>query len=240
VIGDDDRTLVSPTTNAPWRMICQLTIEFPYDTVPGTGWLAGHRTVITAGHCLLNDDLGGAAKSIAIVPARDGDQKPFGEAKAASWAPHDFWLNNRDPDWDIGHIQLVEPLDPAKVGAFAYAPLPDTTLNQHYVNLAGYPRSISKYLGANGDRLVHHANRIQAVGVERLFYDIDASGGQSGAPVWIHETAGAAPIVVGVHAKGWVAGQSGLGGRYNSSPRLTQAKCDAIDSWLARDQAPIA
>ncbi|NWG72590.1 MAG: trypsin-like serine protease [Parvularculaceae bacterium] len=222
--------MISPTNASPWNMICQLMIEFPDDTVPATGWIAGPRCVVTAGHCLLFHNLGGAANSIVVTPARNATACPYGKFKASSWAPHDQWRDQSNPDWDLGYIRLEKPVN---IGAFKFSHFEDSYLKNHYVNIAGYPRHVEKYPSANGDHLFHNANRIRKIGAERLYYDVDATGGQSGAPVWIHKTTGADPIVIGVHAGSAVPGKPGWGGRYNSSPRLTKAKCDVIADWCA-------
>ena len=47
VLGPDDRVQVPDPENAPWRMVCALTIVSRNGgTQPGTGWLAGPRTVM--------------------------------------------------------------------------------------------------------------------------------------------------------------------------------------------------
>ena len=51
VIGRDDRIRVGATNKNPWRWICSLRITAKDGSRwIGTGWLAGPRTVITAGH----------------------------------------------------------------------------------------------------------------------------------------------------------------------------------------------
>jgi V8-like Glu-specific endopeptidase len=80
VIGDvDDRTRILETKLTPWRQICALDIEGKNGArFIGTGWLAGPRTVVTAGHCVHHPDLGGWAERITVSPARGGGGHPSG------------------------------------------------------------------------------------------------------------------------------------------------------------------
>ena len=71
ILGDTDRRKqILETELTPWRMICALEIESQSGAAfVGTGWFAGPRTVITAGHCVFDPvELGGWAKKITVVP----------------------------------------------------------------------------------------------------------------------------------------------------------------------------
>src|SRR4051812_15241614 len=55
VIGQDDRTRILETHLPPWRMICALEMETTFGSFIGTGWFAGPKTLITAGHCVFDN-----------------------------------------------------------------------------------------------------------------------------------------------------------------------------------------
>jgi V8-like Glu-specific endopeptidase len=68
----------------------------------------------------------------------------------------------------------------------------------------------------------------------RIFYEVDTYGGQSGAPVWIHEEEGAPPLAVGVHAYG-TGGVPVGGAPSNSAPRIIPEVLDKIIEWVEQD-----
>jgi glutamyl endopeptidase len=104
----DRRKQILETELTPWRMICALEIESQTGAAfVGTGWFAGPRTVITAGHCVFDPiELGGWAKKITVVPGRNVDQKPFSTATSSSFSTTDKWQEAQEADFDYGVIHL--------------------------------------------------------------------------------------------------------------------------------------
>lgn len=241
VIGEDERTRVPDTDLHPWRMICALRIRGPGGTgAIGTGWFIGPRTVVTAGHCVFSQTFfGGWAESVEVIPGHNRTQngrvvKPFGSAVGRRMSVLDRWAqsDDREPDFDIGCIHLDEPLG-EQTGWFGFAALPPDALVAHLVNISGYPSD-----RGGGDAQYFAANRILNVGERRVFYDVDTHGGQSGAPVWIHEEEGSPPLVVAVHAYGIGATPTSLGIVANSAPRIIPEIHDIFEGWLERDAQP--
>jgi V8-like Glu-specific endopeptidase len=184
----------------------------------GTGWFVGPRTLITAGHCVYDQVFfGGWAARIEIMPGRNGTATPFGTVVSGRFSSLDRWINDRDPDFDIGCIHLDEPLGET-VGWFAVGALPAHELQESLINISGYP----------GDRdfgrvQYFHKNRILRVTERRLFYDVNTFGGQSGAPVWIQPEGSNEPLAVGIHAYGVGGTPANLGITANSAPRSIPA-----------------
>lgn len=229
ILGVDERVRILDTDLAPWRMICALRIRGPgAATAIGTGWLAGPRTVITAGHCVFYKRFfGGWATRIEVSPGRNGSDFPFGTVVGQQFRTLDRWINNEDEDFDIGCIRLEEPIG-EKVGWFSTAAFPASDLEGFLLNLSGYPSD----RGA-GTEQYHHKNRVLNVTERRVFYDVDSFGGQSGAPVWIHETPDSVPIVIGIHAYGIGGSPHGL--QANSAPRIIPEVLDQIRQWVKAD-----
>lgn len=233
VIGVDERERILDTDLAPWRMICALRMRGSSGGgAIGSGWLAGPRTIVTAGHCVHHQGFfGGWANTIEVSAGRNGTEFPFNTVTATRFSSIDRWVNNADPDFDIGCIHLDEPLG-EKVGWFGFGALTPDELEDHMVNVSGYPGD-----RGNGTQQFFHVNRVLHVSDRRVFYDVDTAGGESGCPVFIRETAKSAPLVVGIHAYGTGGTPFDLGIEANSAPRITPEVFDKIVAWIEADNA---
>ncbi len=231
VIGADSRERVLETELFPWRMVCALSMIAPGGGgAIGTGWLAGPRTIVTAGHCVHHQGFfGGWAESIEVSAGRDGSEFPFGTVTATRMSSLDRWVDTADPDFDIGCIHLEESLGD-QTGFFGFASLPPAELETHLVNISGYPSD-----RGGGQEQYFHANRVLQVTDRRVFYDIDTFGGQSGAPVWIQEGQNEPPQVVAIHAYGTGGTPFHLGITANSAPRIIPEVFDQIAAWIESD-----
>lgn len=231
LIAADDRQRVLDTDLTPWRMICALHMRSAAGVeATATGWLAGPRTIITAGHHVHNRDFfDGWADSIEVSAGRNRSALPFSQFTATHFAACDRWVESADPDFDIGCIQLDLPLGDL-TGWFGLASPAPSELETALVNVGGYPAD-----RGDGTEQYFHANRVLHVGDRRIYYDIDTFGSQSGAPVWIHRTPSAPPVVIALQANGTVGGPFDLGSTANSTPRITPEIFDMINTWIHED-----
>jgi V8-like Glu-specific endopeptidase len=230
IIGPtDDRVRVLDTELAPWRMICALRMRGQSGAgAIGTGWFVGPRTLLTAGHCVYSTQFfGGWASSIEVSPGRSGAAFPYRTVRSTRFSSVNRWVQSQDPDFDIGCIHLDEPFG-NEVGWFGVGALAPDELEGYLVNVSGYPGD-----RGGGTEQYHHKNRILRVTERRLFYDVDTFGGQSGAPVWIHETDPAPPLAVGIHAYGVGAAVDGL--EANSAPRIIPEVLEQFRTWVEAD-----
>ena len=233
VIGRDDRKRILDTDLLPWRMICALEIRGQSGGgMIGTGWLAGPNTIITAGHCVFHDQIGGWAREIEVSCGRNGFEFPFTTMRATNFSADSRWVASQDPDYDIGCIHLDpvpgQPSLGEQVGWFAMGALSADDLKSQLVNVSGYPADL-----ADGTQQFFHANRVLQITERRVFYDVDTYGGQSGSPVWIHQHPGDPPIVVAIHAYG-ISGSL----QANSAPRIDPPIFDLIQSWIRDGHVP--
>ena len=203
VLGADNRVRILDTDPPPWRMICALRMSGPTGAgATGTGWFIGPRTVLTAGHCVFsNHFFGGWASSIEIIPGLLGagaedDMRPHGSDTSEQFSSVDRWVETEDPDFDIGCIHL-EDRKRDVVGWFALAAPSPEELVSYLVNVSGYPGD-----RGGGNEQYFGSNRVLRLTERRVFYEVDTYGDQSGASVWIHESEGAPPLAVGIHAYG--------------------------------------
>jgi glutamyl endopeptidase len=218
VIGADDRTQITATTQVPWRWVCSLLITAGDGTRwIGTGWLVAPRTVITAGHCVFMSTHGGWVRSIDVIPGRNGATEPFGRCRGASFRSVTGWTQQGHRNYDYGAIILPRDCGFGRLGAFGFAALSDSALKSLRLNLSGYPGD--KPAGTQW----FHARTTQAVTARTIEYDIDTAGGQSGAPVWRFQDG--ARHAVGIHTNGALSG--------NSATRIVPPVFNNLNAWKA-------
>jgi glutamyl endopeptidase len=202
VIGDDDRRPVPDPTQSPWRHNCALRIKTKTNrNYVGTGWFIGPRTVMTAGHCVYIHDEGGWAQSIEVIPALDGDRKPFDSSRSSRFRAVDGWIERADSDFDYAAILLDDPLG-EKTGWYGFAALDAATLQSADLNITGYPADRDR-----ATRQYFHARRITRVTPRKIYYEIDTYGGQSGSCDYL--LANGNRVAVGIHTTGAAAANSG-------------------------------
>lgn len=227
ILGPVDRrkAVVTPTAS-PWNMICSLRIRTASGRLGiGTGWIAGPRTIITAGHCVYSTVLmDGWAQSIEVRLGFDNGSSLLGSYTSTTFDCLPAWKKFEMPEFDIGYIRLGDDINPT-IGSFAIAALTDAELQDELVHIAGYPGDLS-----NGARQYHHGNRIKHTDPKRIFYDIDTYEGQSGSPVWLYRDGTPGPVVVGTHAYGVDSSLKPLSA--NSGPRITAAVMTAMQGWI--------
>jgi V8-like Glu-specific endopeptidase len=230
VLGADERTRIIDTEDAPWRMICALAIDGPWGSFIGTGWLAGPRTIVTAGHCVYDTkQMGGWANKIVISPGRDGNELPFDTVESTKFSTTNIWKSKEDPDFDVAAIHLSRSLGD-ELGWFQVASLTDDQLRNYMVNVSGYPGD-----RGHGTEQWWAKNRIREATPRRIFYEVDTFGGQSGGPVYIYESVDKPPVVLGIHAYGIGASLSGTS--LNSAPRIIPEVVTQIQAWIDQDNA---
>jgi V8-like Glu-specific endopeptidase len=232
VIMDDGRERVKQTSMLPWRMICALSITGSNGIrAVGTGWLIGPRTLVTAGHCVHHQDLGGWAKRIEISAGRNASEFPYGTVVATRFSALQEWTVKHAPELDFGCIHLSESLGD-KTGWFSLKPLTDSELKDKTVAIAGYPADRGE-----GTELYRHAQKILRVDPQRLYYDVDTFGGQSGSPAWLDPMPGTTPVVVGIHAYGVAGTPAAYDLVANSATRLIPPVLAEITRWCAQSDA---
>ncbi len=231
VIGVDERVRIVDTDLSPWRKICALELVSPAGgSAVGTGFFVGPRTIVTAGHCVHHMPFfGGWVDHILVSPGRNGDEFPLGTVRANRVSALSNWVNDADPDFDIGCIHLDEDKG-LETGTFDFAALGDAELQSHLVNVSGYPADL-----ANGQEQYFAANRVLHVSDRRIFYDVDTFGGQSGSGVFVQQDAKSEPTVVAIHAYGTGGTPFHLGIEANSAPRILPEVFDIIQSWIEAD-----
>lgn len=214
IIGPDDRVRVGNPSAWPYRVHGHTVMRFPNGkTYIGTGTLVNKHHVLTAGHCVYSKDDGGWATYVQFTPAQDDASVPFGSSVATRLLSMKGWTDDNDRNYDIGMLILDKDLGNT-VGYFGLITTSDGNLQNYRVNISGYP-------GDKGGRQQWTAaDLIKTVQAERLLYDIDTVGGQSGSGVWSVWSGLQGEKVCGVHTTGSSSG--------NGATRLSRSKFDRI------------
>jgi glutamyl endopeptidase len=217
VIGRDDRVPILNTTVAPWRCVCQLVIDGLHDEQTlGTGWFAGPRTVLTAGHNLFSRKTMRGPTRVAIIPGRSGDMAPFGFFDATGFEVHPRWKNEGSERHDVGVLWTDKPVGD-RLGWFGFSAPGDDALRRLIVNTAGYPDD--KRPGMQW----FNAGRVDEIDEQLLHYGLDTEAGQSGSPIFFFEQ-GDNRVVVAVHAYG--------GDTRNHGIRINDEVFDLFSGWV--------
>jgi V8-like Glu-specific endopeptidase len=222
VHGPDDRVQISPAGGHPWRMHASLLITAADNSRwIGTAWFIGPHTLATAGHVVFIKNSGvpgrdGWVRSINVMPGRDGAALPYGSVTSTDFRSVLGWTESGDEDYDYGAVIIPTDLGSA-TGWFGFGAWSDADLASVTGNISGYPGD--KPSGTQW----YDARTIAAVGPNKVYYDIDSAGGQSGSAVYRLFNGGR--YGVAVHAYG--------GPTTNSGTRITRPVFDNLRTWRA-------
>lgn len=179
ICGQDDRVQIANTTSIPYRWICKLIITYPSGaTSMNTGWFIGAKAVMTAGHTVYSRTEGGWARRIEVIPGMRGSTRPYGSMIGTSFRSVTGWTQNGDFNFNYGCIILPSPNLGNQVGYFGFVALTDASLLNLLVNNSGYPGD--KPFGTQW----FNAGRITSMNSRKIYYMLDAYGGQAGSPTW--------------------------------------------------------
>lgn len=179
IIGEDNRTRITNTASWPYLTHGHMVMRFPNNKVYiGSGTIVNKRHVITAGHCIYSRRDGGWAKSVMFYPAQNDNHLPFGGIPVVQLWSVKGWTERNDTNWDFGMLKLNQDISKktGHLGIIAYRD--HRKLLRHRVNVTGYPGD------KGGKQMWTHADIIKATSSQRVIYNIDTMGGQSGSGVW--------------------------------------------------------
>ncbi len=210
VFGTDDRTKVTATTSTPYKAVCQIQITWPNgSTGTATAEFVSPRVLLTNAHCTYMPANGGWARSVKIVPGKNGTSEPFGSQFAMTYYVPTAWINSKpsptsvNPDFDISWLIMPDRTLFNRTGyAFGYQTTSDANLKTYQLNMAGYPNDKKSGSGKDGKNMwFQYGGGNQSVSANQYRHYLDTNPGSSGSPMWLYFSSGATPgrFVVGVN-----------------------------------------
>lgn len=200
VIGADNRTAVSNTTVLPYRMNCYLAATFPDGvTYRGTAFTLGPSVVGTCGHNLYGSDVGGWAKEVVIIAAKNGSSQPYGAVSGTRFHVGSNWHNSAAEYDDWGMVELSSRLGDA-VGYYGMSVRGSSQVGKN-ATITGYPKEVQGY--TNSYQMWTQTDKITKLQNNKYYYNMDTTGGSSGSAICDGQQ------VIGIHAYGSASGNSG-------------------------------
>ena len=177
----------------PFNTVYKLLVRFGNDFFVCSAASASSFHLISAGHCIYNQDEGGWASEVwawgaqtdVVLPRFDADF-PYGVAKVTWNTTYNAWINSRDFNWDFSFLTLDR-----RMGDHTGWMGRETSCGSS-LWFDGYPiespfisfaDSFFQFPGFN-------VNNVNSCGDHRIGLDAFIYGGHSGGPEFRHDTTG--------------------------------------------------
>ncbi len=220
--GRDRRKRVETPTHYPYSCFGHINMIFSGESYGGSGVLVGPQHALTAAHCVYDFKKRAWADSVSIYCALSDKAAPYGKVSGVRLYVPDAYIKSKDARYDVALVVLDQPVG-YSVGWLGCIFTEDLTMFKEPVSVTGYP-------GDKGfKQMWTMSQRVARVDSERITYDIDTYGGQSGSPIWSKFQVNTQsneeklwPMVVGIHTHGGAQKEG------NSGIHLTEEKFNFI------------
>ena len=229
ILGPDNRSKVSDTTNKPARMVVLITLS-------GNQWCSGFliatNTVVTSGHCVYNRSTRRFydAAAMRVYPGYDSTRAtpaPYGVCGARLLVTTNAFISAGSDEYDYGALKLTCAVGQT-TGWFGW-----------WYQTAGLNGTQSRNHGYAGDRPLAQwrtTDQIRVSEARRLYYANDTYGGTSGSPIFTKRGSSASQCtgwcVMAVHGYG-IYGTVYPNNSLNHGVRVTKEVSDAFFAWRA-------
>jgi glutamyl endopeptidase len=204
----------------------------------GTGTLIGSNCFVTAAHCIYDPDYGGHAKNVTFFVGIKGvtDNWDATESSSLSYLKksraqgvyvHKSYITGgyeNQLHYDMAIVHMKEDFG-KDFGWASLKAFKDDELIKKAFNVTGYPSPGAEPIAFNTCIMKTMEGPISAADNHRIHYDIDTSGGQSGAALWKLES----NVIkcAGIHANGFTETDS-----HNNATRINGANFAILKLWL--------
>ncbi|MCD6533334.1 MAG: trypsin-like peptidase domain-containing protein, partial [Deltaproteobacteria bacterium] len=239
VHATDDRVRVNSgyyIDQYPWKTICYLDYLVNGESYRGSGVLISPYCVLTCGHNLWDQALRMGSTSMKVTPAQHQDSQggsiheEFGTLSGSILETNSIYLDNEGEwEYDYGVVKLGQSF-PGIGSTFIPIEYDIRPAVGSAVHLAGYPGVVQNETNSydmwyDYDRVVGYDGKDDRV----LLHMVDASGGQSGSPVWSLNSVARSRRLVAIHVYGY---------QENGACRIVSAMEDNISAWM--EYEPVA
>lgn len=220
IIGPDGRTRVTATTTYPYRANVLILRN---GSLHCTGWMISKDTMLTAGHCVHTGGSGGTwYTGLTFKPASNGGTAPYGTYTSRGTYALNGWVNSGSSDYDAAIVKLSGAVG-TSTGWFGMW-WQTAALDGTFTRVTGYP-------GDKPSTQWMSTGSVRSSQTNRVFYQNDTTGGNSGSPVWLFRGTGApfcsgGPCAMAIHTNGL----GSLSSTDNSGTRITEAKFNTFMS----------
>lgn len=213
ILGEDNRQPVADSSIMPYRAIARLDITLQDGRKTyGSGALIANKLFATAGHVIVED--GELPKAVTLEFGRNGSSVYYTTSDIKSYILRADYKTNPTYEGDYAFIVLNNGLG-GRTGFFG---IESSISVGTTIFTAGYPQD------KGGRNMYMSQGEIKKVETDRVHYDADTIGGQSGSPVYIKKNGRL--YIVAIHTNGTYTPNEA--GATNSGRRMNASLC----AWL--------
>ena len=196
IVGSaDNRIHITNTTVGPYCNTVYIYAHYTHNGIGytgiGSGFVIGPSAVATAAHCIYHATYG-IADYIHIVPAKNGTQEPYGRETIDNPVIGENVVISADylasgssaDDWAVIELDSQVGNQTGWLGIRWQS----ASYNNTYVYNTGYPAAVTGYTQDDVDRdMFMGTGYVRYSATKYLCGDWDATGGNSGGPVYIYD-----------------------------------------------------